>query len=172
LKRKQKTTETIDLVPKTGQQYDRMRRVLDALSFKRRHRKASMSYAAKRAGTTLKTVLKYAPSAIEVRSGRYDATPTDRIPRTLKFLTAKGEEDVTVRNSRDATRLSTYQHAVRRAVATFGEDLSKLQRFDKKALRAGGKVYPFVTDWPTIDRLARAGAIHFLDLYPTGGGLS
>ena len=89
LKRKQKTTKTIDLVPKTGLQYDRQRRVLDAVSFKRRHPKASMSYAARRAGTTLKTVLKYAPSAVEVRSGRYDATPTDRISRTMEFLTKR-----------------------------------------------------------------------------------
>ena len=56
-------------------------------------------------------------------------------------------------------------------MATYGEDLSKLRKFDGKVLRAGGKMHAFVTDWPTIDRLARAGAIHFLDLYTPGGGL-
>ena len=156
------------LEPRTHNQYDTQRRVLDALSEKRRNPKLSVSAAAKRMGTTLKTIRSYAGPALEIRSGRIDVKAVDRIARRLQILTPSGLETVTVRNSRDATRISRHRHAVRHALLTFGTDTQALERFAGKTLKAGGKTYAFATDYPTITRLARAGEVNFLDIYGPG----
>jgi hypothetical protein len=153
------------LEPHTHNQYDTQRRVLDALSEKRRNPKLSLSASAKRMGTTVKTIRSYAGPALEIRSGRIDVKAVDRIARTLQILTASGLESVTVRNSRDATRVSRHHHAVRHALLTFGTDTQALERFAGKTLRAGGKTYSFVTDYKTLVRIARAGEVYFLDIY-------
>jgi hypothetical protein len=153
------------LEPRTHNQYDTQRRVLDALSEKRRNPKLSLSAAAKRVGTTVKTIRSYAGPALEVRSGRIDVKAADRIARTLQILTPSGLETVTVRNSRDATRVSRHHHAVRHALLTFGTDTQALERFAGKTLRAGGKTYTFVTGYSTLVRIARAGEVYFLDIY-------
>jgi hypothetical protein len=58
---------------------------------------------------------------------------------------------------------------VRRAILTFGGDTRQLNKFANKTLRAGGKTYTFITDYPTLNRLARAGALHFQDIYAAPG---
>lgn len=156
------------LEPHTHKQYDTQRRVLDALSEKRRNPKLSLSAAAKHTGTTVKTIRSYAGPALEIRSGRIDVKPVDRIGRKLQILTPKGLESVLVRNSRDASRISKHHHAVRHALLTFGTDTHALKRFEGKTLKAGGKTYTFVTDYRTITRLARAGDVNFLDIYEPG----
>lgn len=156
------------LEPHTNKQYDTQRRVLDALSEKRRHQKISLTEAAHRAGTTVKTVRRYAEPALEVRSGRIDVKATDRIARRLQMLTPSGLEIVLVRNSRDATRISKHHLAVRQALLTFGYDTDALQRFAGKTLRAGGKTYEFISDYETLLRFARAGVVNFLDIYQGG----
>jgi hypothetical protein len=153
------------LNPRTHNQYDTQRRVLDALSEKRRNPKLSLSAAARRTGTTVKTIRNYAGPALEIRSGRIDVKPVDRIARTLQILTPKGLQRVLVRNSRDATRISKHHHAVRQALLSFGTDTRALKRFEGKTFKAGGKTYTFVTDYPTLTRLARAGDVNFLDIY-------
>jgi len=161
------------LAPTTDTQEERQRRVFDALALKRRANrqkiKLSTTAAARRSGTTLKTMRHYAPSALVERDGRVDVKPTDRIPRRMRLLTDKGEIVVTV-SSRDATRIADHHAAVFRCVATGGRDVSGLQPFAGKTLRSGGKVYTFVTDPKTINRLYRAGAISFLDVYASSGG--
>jgi hypothetical protein len=156
------------LEPTTAIQEERQRRVLDAIGVKRKYPSLSLSAAAKRVGTTVKTIRRYAPSVVEIRSGRLDVKPTDRIPRRMKLLTANGLDTVLVRNSRDATRISNFDNAIRQARRTFGVETAKLERFTNKSLRAGGKTYEFLTDYRTIEQLARAGEVHFLDIYAVG----
>lgn len=148
-------------------QLQRLRAVLDAVSLKRRHPELSMTEAAKRSGTTLRTIRRYARSAIEMRSGRLDARRTDRIPRDLLMFDNKGQITIRVTNSRDATRVAKYNNAVRRFLL-HGDD-SQLKRFAGKKLSVGGKRYPFVTDPASLNRIARGGEIHFLDIYSASG---
>lgn len=143
---------------------------MDAIALKRRNPKLSLSEAAKQTGTTIKTVRRYTGSALEVRSGRLDVTARDRIPRNLRFLTAKGQVAVRVTNSRDASRIARYNNAVRKYLMT--GDTAGLQPYAGKSVRAGGVTYEFVTDPAALNRLARAGEVHVLDIYaPAGGAL-
>jgi ribosomal protein L32E len=166
---RRRANKIIYLEPKTNKQWERQRNVLDAIAFKRRNPKVSMTKAAREYHTTVTTIKRYAGTTVEVRSGRYDVKPLDRIPRTLEFLTPHGYEPVTVRNSRDASRIARHHNAVRRAILTFGGDTRQLNKFANKTLRAGGKTHTFITDYPTLERLARAGALHFQDIYASPG---
>lgn len=157
--------------PRTHKQYDTQRRVLDALSEKRRNPKLSLTAATKRVGTTVSTVRRYAAPALEIRGGRIDVKAVDRIVRHLRVLTPSGEITVVVRNSRDATRVSKHHDAVRQALHSFGLDTSALEHFKDKTLRAGGKTYTFASDYRTVTRLARAGGIHVLDIYAPGAAV-
>ena len=156
------------LEPITESRRDRKRRVLDAIALKRRHPELSLTAVAKRSGTTLKTIRRYAKPTLRIRSGRLDVAPTDRIVRELRFLDSKGQIEITVRNSRDASRVARYSNAVRRYVI-FGDD-SQLQKFKGKSIKIGGQSLEFVTDPVLLNRLARAGEISFLDIYSSVGG--
>lgn len=156
------------LEPHTNKQYETQRRVLDAISDKRRNPKLGLTAVAKRMGTTVPTIRKYAPSALEIRGGRIDVKSVDRIPRRLRLLTPGGEVEVLVRNSRDATRISKHSDAVKKALYSFGIDTEPLKRFEGKTLRAGGKTYVFASDYRVINRHLRAGSVHFLDIYAPG----
>jgi hypothetical protein len=72
---------------------------------------------------------------------------------------------VTIRNSRDATRISKHHFAIRQALLSFGYDIEELERFKEKTLKAGGTTYEFASDYATILKFARAGAVNFLDIY-------
>jgi hypothetical protein len=139
------------------------RRVLDAIALKRRQPHLSMTAAAKRSGTTLRTVKQYAADALEIRSGRLDAKRIDKLRRNLRFFTDAGQVEIVVSNSRDARRIALYHNALRRFLVS-GDD-SRLKKFAGKSVRADGGSYRFVTDHRAINRLARAGEIHFLDIY-------
>jgi hypothetical protein len=149
----------------TGAKEDSYYRVLDGLSLGRRD-DLSATKAAKASGTTVKTMLKYAPGAIEMRGGRYVIAPSDRLPRRMRMLTAHGEEIVRTTSSRTATRISDNNNAIRAYVLT--QDTTDLARFKGKTVRSGGQVYEFATDRRTIDRYVRAGAVHFVDIYARG----
>ncbi len=143
------------------------RRVLDFLSLKRRNPKLTASEAAKSSGTTLRTVRRYAPSLLTVRSGRLDVAPSDRLPRRMRMLTPRGEITILTRGSRTASQIGRYNNALREYLST--GDVKSLQSFAGKAVRSGGRRYEFVTDPATINRLARPGALHFLDVYDVEG---
>jgi hypothetical protein len=149
----------------TGTKEDSYYRVLDAIALGRRD-KVSMTKAARSRGTTVKTVLKYGGSAIEVRGGRYHVKPSDRLPRRMRMLTSQGEVPVRTTSSRTATRIADYNNAMRAYVLT--GDLSELKRFAGKTVRSGGTVYEFATDRRTVDRYVRAGGVHFVDIYARG----
>jgi hypothetical protein len=149
----------------TGTKEDAYRRVLDALSLSRRD-KLSPTKAARATGTTLKTMRKFAPGAVELHGSRYIVTPSDRLPRHMRMLTPQGEVVVRTTSSRTATRIADYNNAIRIYVMT--GDPSGLARFKGKTVRSGGQVYEFATDRRTIDRHVRAGAVHFVDIYARG----
>jgi hypothetical protein len=149
----------------SGTKEDAYYRVLDALALSRRN-KLSPTKAAKKSGTTLKTMRKYAPSALQERSGRFYITPSDRLPRRMRMLTTHGEEVVHTTSSRTATRIAEHNVAVREYVLT--RNTAELKRFDGKTVRSGGKIYTFGTEPRTLDRHIRAGAVHFVDIYVRG----
>lgn len=142
---------------------DPYRRVLDALSLKRRTPSISLTKAAKSSGTTLKTIRRYASSALEVRSGRLDVKRSDRLPRPMRMLTPRGEVTVPTKSFRTASWIGKYNNALREFYVT--GDSTAVKRFADKSIRSGGKTYEFVTDTKTLNRLARAGAVHFVDVY-------
>lgn len=142
---------------------DARRRSLDAVSMKRRNPALSMTKAAKLCGTTLKTIRKYGAPALETRSGRVDVKASDRLQRRMRLLTPQGEVAVTTRSSRTASRLSEYYNAVRKFYAT--GDTDALKPFRNKAVRSDGQRHEFVTDPRVLNRLGRAGAVSFSDIY-------
>ncbi|MFZ0366014.1 MAG: hypothetical protein WAL67_17580, partial [Candidatus Cybelea sp.] len=117
----------------------------------------STTRAAKLSGTTLRTIRRYAGSALEIRSGRIDVTPRDRLKRRMRMLTAKGETAVTTTSSQTASGISRYNNAVREFYAT--GNVGVLRPFAGRAVRSGGKRYEFVTDPNTLNRLGRAGSV-------------
>ena len=144
-------------------QADARERALDVLHYMR-HDGLSLRTAARAAGTTPRTVLKYAGAAVRrTASGRYQATKGDRLARTLHFLTPKGTVAVTVRGSRVASRIAQYSAAVDRFLTT--GDWEALRPFAGKSLRVGRHTYPFITDRRVLARLGHAGELSFEDLY-------
>jgi hypothetical protein len=149
----------------SGAKEDAYYRVLDALALARRD-KISPTKAAKSSGTTLKTLRKYAPSALEERSGRVYVSSSDRLPRLMRMFTTHGEVTVRTTSSRTASRIAEHNNAVRSYVLT--RDTTELKHFEGKTVRSGGKTYTFGTDTRTLDRHIRAGAVHFVDIYVRG----
>ena len=164
-----KRPKLIFLEPTTRRGQEARRRAFDFLSFMRRHPDRSATEAARRSGTTLRNARKYAGSALELEDGYWTVRRTDRIPRDVLFLTPKGYETLHVTNSRDASRIAKYHNALRRYLLK--RDSRELQGFVGKTIRSGGADHPFLTDPATINRLVRGGAIHFLDIYGSPGGL-
>lgn len=141
------------------------RRALKALSLMRKG--LSRAKAAERAGTTPRTIQKYAKPAIRRRAGAYVALPADQMRRPMRFLTDQGVVVVDVRSSRSASSLSLYWAAVDHYLRT-GER-ERLQPYAGKRLRAGGHLFAYITDPTLLIRLAEAGEVRFEDLYETVG---
>jgi hypothetical protein len=152
----------------TGAKEDAYYRVLDALGIARRE-KISPTKAARRGGTTLKTMQKYAPSALEERSGRFYVMPSDRLPRRMRMLTPKGEVIVRTTSSRKATLIADYNNALREYVLT--RETTEVKKYARKIVRSGGEQYTFATDTRTLDRYVRAGGVHFVDIYVRGAAV-
>jgi hypothetical protein len=139
------------------------RRALDAVS-RMRTEGLSLKQAAAKSGTTVAAVKRYAAPALEkTPSGRYKATAYDRLYRRMEFLTPSGKIALEVRDSRSASRVAGYWNAVDHYLRT-GDD-RQLRRYRGKGIIVGKRFYPFVTDLPTLDRLAGAGEVRFEDLY-------
>ena len=77
------------LQPRLAANEESYRRVLDAISLKRRNPALSLSKAAKASGTTLKTIRKYAPEALKQRGGRISVKRFDRLKRRMLMLTSQ-----------------------------------------------------------------------------------
>lgn len=149
----------------TGTKEDAYHRVLDALGIARREN-ISPTKAAKRSGTTLTTMRKYAGTVLEERSGRFYITRSDRLPRRMRMLTPRGEVIVKTTSSRKATMIAEYNNALREYVLT--RDTTELKKYAKKTVRSGGEEYTFAIDTRTLDRYVRAGGLHFVDIYVRG----
>ena len=124
----------------------------------------SRSKAAKEARTTSKTVMRYAGVALRKNSsGKYQALPSDRLARTLRFLTPEGQIPITVRSSRKASKIADYWTAVDHYLKI--GDTARLAPFRGKSVRVKKIKLQFVTDPRILDRLAHAGEVAFEDLY-------
>jgi hypothetical protein len=150
-------------VPRNEREAHARERALAVVASMRREG-LSLRAAAKAEGTGPETVLRYARTALrkDGPGGRYRVAVSDRIARTIAILTPQGEQVVTVRNSRDASRIGEYMNAVR---AYARGDPSGLAQFQGKAIRTGGVTYPFVTEPWVLDDLARADALAVENLY-------
>jgi hypothetical protein len=89
----------------------------------------------------------------------------DQLPRLMRVLTEEGVAAAEVRGSALAKRLSQYWHAVDEYLRT--GDRRLLRRFEGKRLRAGGHLFPFITDPELLVRLGEVGEVRFEDLYET-----
>ncbi len=145
----------------TGYQRERYEAALHTLSLMRRHKK-SISEAAREAGTTPETVVRYARPALKRAQGRWVSQPRDRLERRMLMYDPSGSYHVEVRSSTTATRIGDYHNAVRRFVES-GDD-SKLRSFaGKYVVDVEGRRHYFLTDPADIRRLARAGQVGGFD---------
>jgi hypothetical protein len=145
-------------------------RVLHAISYARANPQASLTEAARKSGTTVASIRRYADDAIASHRGRLDVTSRDTLPRRMRFLDEKGELVIRTRDSRSSTLISNYFNDLSRYFQSDG-DVRYLEKYAKRAVKARGQSYQFVTDPRTLNRLARAGVISFLDIYASDGGL-
>lgn len=140
------------------------RRALKAVALMRT-RGLSRSKAAKRAGTTPRTVQKYAEPALTRREGHYTPTAADQLLRPMRVLTETGVVIKNIRSSRTASALAYYWAAVDHYLKT--GDRSRLAPYQGRRFHAGGKLMPFLTDPDLLARLADVGEVRFEDLYET-----
>lgn len=138
-------------------------RALEVLS-RMRTENLSLTRAAKKVETSARSVLKYAGSALKRnKAGRYQAKASDRLKRTLNFLTEDGKIPLETRSSRTASKISAHSLAAGRFLES--GDPSGLAEFEGKTIRAGKITYSFITDPDILERLGNAGEVSFEDLY-------
>jgi len=123
----------------------------------------SLTDAARDAGTTVKSVLRYAGTAISKEHGRYAVRAEDTLTRRLLVPYADGPQFETIRNSKDATLLSRYWSAVKEWRST-GDD-SLLKPFEGKTITVKGQKVTLVTNSEDLAILERGGELDFPDLY-------
>jgi hypothetical protein len=151
------------LTPHTNAKEDAMRRVLDTLALVRREPSFSLPKAAKLNGTTVPTIQRLAPQALEKRKGRLVVKSYDLIPRKMLMLTSKGIIEVTTAGSDTASVIGAYWNAVRAYITT--GDYEELEPFILRFIHVEEGDFEFLTHRPTLNRLARAGELYFQDLY-------
>ncbi|MDQ6834488.1 MAG: hypothetical protein M3008_13910 [Chloroflexota bacterium] len=146
------------------QERDAQQRAVHAIDLMS-NEKLSLSLAAKRAGTTPSTVLRYTTPALMQRpGGRYAVHRPSAVYRApIRFNAPDGHVYVAVRSRRVRSQISDYHRAVNHYFAT-GDD-GPLRKFRGKSITVDGMDYPYVTDVTTLERLYHAGEISFEDLY-------
>ena len=159
-KRSKRRVAVSQLDPKARRKRDD---ALDALHLMR-SRKLSLAQAAREIHASPRTVVKYVGTALtKTAAGRYRAKPSDRLLRSLRFLTPERQIEVDVRGSRLASRIATYWNAVDRYLKT--GDAESLKKFAGKSVKIGGHRYSFVTDPYILRRLVSEAQVSFEDLY-------
>lgn len=131
-----------------------------------RRENLSLTAAAKIEGTHIRTVRRYAGTALQRdgRSGLFQVKPSDRIARRLNFPTPQGQIEIVVRSSRIASTIGEYLNAVRKYLNT--GDTSALSRFKNKTFRsADGVKHQFTTDPRSLNVLGHAGMLAIEGLY-------
>lgn len=138
-------------------------RALEALAMMRTDG-MSMRAAAKSSGITVNALKRHAGNALtKDNRGRYVAKAWDRLARSIVFPTESGLISLNVKNSRTASRISDYWHAVNTYLRS-GDDYG-LRKFRGKAIRVEKREYAFITDKGMLDRLFDAGELTFDDIY-------
>ena len=112
-----------------------------------------------------RTVQRLAKRALrKLRNGRWAVKGTERLLRVLQKLTPEGRQQIGIRDSRQASMLGDYWHAIDLYRDT--GDSSKVLTFrGKYVIDADGERFPFLTDLAEIDRLGSAGVLSFESLY-------
>jgi hypothetical protein len=139
---------------------------LEAVSLMRRDPSLRLHEAARRAGITEAAVKRHAGAALYYQRGRWRVTGKDNLERPMRFLTPRGYVKITTRDSEDASLIADYHNAVREYLIS--GSARALKRFEGWYIETAEGEFDFVTDTATINRLARAGAVSFLDIYDAG----
>jgi hypothetical protein len=128
----------------------------------------SLRQASREVGLDPRTVTRAAGSALkQARSGRYVPGKTDRLLRDVRIPSAHGLQDVTVRDSKQASLVGEYWNEVHIYLAK--GDASGLARFGRLHVTdANGKRVSFVTDLDVLDELGDAGILSFESIYARG----
>ena len=134
-------------------------RVLEAISGARL-RDLPLSRAAREAGTTVRTILRYAAPAVErLPSGRYRVRARDRLYRRVRVISEAGPVWEDTWDSLDARRASGHAHAV----DEYGR-LGDARVFDPfRGQRVGNAT--LATDIALLAGFAAAGELDAFDLY-------
>jgi hypothetical protein len=139
-------------------------RAHEAVSIARQHPGRSLSWAARRAGTTVDAIVRYAPGAIEqLPSGRYRVKPSDRGIRVMPVVSAGiVYARVAIRGSRQASLVGEHLAAIGIYLAT--GDAKPLRRFAGKSVTGTlpeGGMYRFAleADPDAIAELAFTGEL-------------
>ena len=135
------------------------RRSLDALSHMRKGE--SLKLAARKAGTTPNTVIKYAGSTLKRGpGGRWSAKSSDRLPGLpMNVLTTEGMQFIAPRSRREASLIGEHNNAIRHFRDTGDE--SQLNKFNGKKV-AG---FTLETNPEKIEEAAHVGELDFEDIY-------
>lgn len=140
-------------------------RALRALSSMRRG--ASFSRAARENGVTVRTIQRYAGSALvrDRRGGRIRASKSDRLVRYLQIPDERGgSKEIKVRGSKAASEVARYKAAVNKFLSG---DAGALKKWRGKKI-AG---HPLIANESTLKRLAVSDLLPY-SLYRSfaGGG--
>lgn len=110
-------------------------------------------------------VIRLAGSALlKAENGRYIAKESDRISRLLLIPTSGGLREVTLSNSREASKLGKYWDAVQKYLETGNS--SALRVFDGKHIKAAkSERIALLTDLDELARLGSAGVLSFESVY-------
>lgn len=128
-------------------------RALDALS-KMRHG-ATLTRAAKEAGTTPNTVVRYSGEQLRRERGRMVADKSDRLFRVMNVVTTEGVQELPLRSSRQASLVGEHANAVKKFLLT--SDDEPLRKF------AGVKVAGFELETrpEVLEELQRTGELEY-----------
>ena len=139
----------------TLRQQGTYQRTLDTLSGMRRGQ--SLTAAAREAGTTPRTVRRYAGATVRRPGSRY-VIGRDRLYRPMRVLTNTGEVTVSV-GRREAKIVGRYWNAVGRYL--HHGDSSELEKF--RGVTVGG--FELESDLDVIDERAARGELDFEEIY-------
>ena len=125
----------------------------------------SLAHVARDFGVDPRTVMRWGSSALtKSPNGRYTARKSDRLLRVLLVPTDDGTREIATRDSRQASRVAEYWHAVQRYLQRGDE--SVLRHFHGVEIKtADGGSIPLLTDREDLDRLGNAGVLSFESLY-------
>jgi len=126
---------------------------------------ATLAAACREFGRDSRTVQRLAKPALRKRrNGRWAAKRVDRLLRVLQILTPEGRREIGIRDSRQASMLGDYWHAIDLYRDT--GDSSKVLTFrGKYVIDADDERFPFLTDLGEIDRQGSAGNLSFESIY-------